>query len=204
MQIPSKIECLEMLLRMDSLEHIVAHSVRVCRVALLLVDYFNQNELELDRELVRAGALLHDIAKTRSIETGERHSETGGRWMVDAGYPEVGEIVRQHVKLDHYFDSRRVSEAEIVNYADKRVLHDRVVPMDQRMAYILERYGRDTKRRENLQRLWDWSIEMEGRIFKDIPIGPDEIEADLNIEDFERDMALYRSISNSAERGEKT
>jgi hypothetical protein len=41
---------------------------------------------------------------------------------------------------------------EIVYYADKRVRHDTVVSLDERLAYIMERYGNnDPERHQRIQ-----------------------------------------------------
>jgi len=162
---------------MEMMDHIVAHSVQVCRVALFLVDRLRETGLDLDRGMVQAASLLHDITKTRSFQTGEMHTETGGRLLKDRGFFEVGEIIRQHVKLDSYFSAEAPDEAEIVNYSDKRVLHDRIVSMAERMAYILERYGQREDYRRRLSWLWEKSEEMERRIFAKLPFGPERIES---------------------------
>ena len=73
----------------------------------------------------------------------ENHARTGAQFLSDRGYPEVGHIVRQHVVLDEYFASEELTEAEIVNYADKRVLHDQVVSLKERKYYILEKTNKD-------------------------------------------------------------
>jgi putative nucleotidyltransferase with HDIG domain len=172
---------------MRMMEHIVRHSLQVCRVAELLVQQLREKGRTLNRDLVRAAALLHDITKTRSLTTGEQHSESGCNLLADRGYAEVGDIVRQHVKLDIYFGSDSPSEAEIVNYADKRVLHDRIVSLDERMAYILERYGATPEYRARLRWLWQISNQQEKRIFAELSFPPDAIEkymqkVDLTVE----------------------
>ena len=194
MRIPTRKECFELICEMEMLEHIVAHSVQVCRVALFLVDRLQEAGLDLDRNMVRAAALLHDITKTRSFSTGEMHTDTGGRLLAGRGYFEIGEIVRQHVKLDAYFAGETPDEAEIVNYADKRVLHDRIVSMAERMAYILERYCRCEEYRQRLKWLWERSEEMERRIFADLTIGPERIGAIDSEAGFDADLAVYRAV----------
>lgn len=194
MQCPTRKECFELICEMEMLEHIVAHSVQVCRVALYLVDRLRETGLELDREMVRAAALLHDITKTRSFDTGEMHTETGGRLLRDLGFFEVGEIIRQHVKLDAYFAAEAPDEAEIVNYADKRVLHDRIVSMAERMGYILERYCQCAEYRQQLKRLWEQSEEMERRIFSGLPFGPDRIDSIDSKAGVDVDLAEYRAV----------
>ncbi|MFZ0614111.1 MAG: hypothetical protein WAM73_17855, partial [Desulfobacterales bacterium] len=136
--------------------------------------------------------------KTRSLTTGEKHSESGCDLLVDCGFAEVGDIIRQHVKLDAYFDSDTPSEAEIVNYADKRVLHDRIVSLDERMAYILERYGSTPEYHARLRWLWEISNLQEKRIFAELPFSPalieDHMEAlDLAVE-LQKVLALPEAL----------
>ncbi|MBW2599450.1 MAG: HDIG domain-containing protein [Deltaproteobacteria bacterium] len=123
MRIPTRQECYYIMYKMKMMDHIVAHSLQVCRVATFLADSL---EADLNPDLVQAAALLHDITKTRSIETHEDHAQTGKQFLISLGYPRVGDIVGQHVLLDEYFASDSPTEADVVNYADKRVVHDKV------------------------------------------------------------------------------
>jgi putative nucleotidyltransferase with HDIG domain len=159
--------------------HIQDHSCMVCRVALVLTDGLIDAGMGINRPLVEAAALLHDITKPRSFKTGENHAQTGGAYLVSLGFPEVGQIVRQHVVLDHYCSGNTPSEAEVVNYADKRVLHDRVVSLDNRMTYIYERYARTPERQELLQELWRNTRNLERRLFSYLTFTPDRIPQEL-------------------------
>jgi putative nucleotidyltransferase with HDIG domain len=172
-RIPSAETCRLLIAEMGMLENIVAHSLQVCRVSLLLADHLGQ--AGLNRELIRAAALLHDITKTRSFQTLENHDETGELLLADLGYPEVARIVGQHVCLKRYDASPVPTEAEIVNYSDKRVLHDRIVPLGERMGYILERYGREPARRQDILRLWKRTETLEERLFAGLSIAPDDV-----------------------------
>lgn len=175
MRVPMQNECLQMLCTMEMPVHIQNHSRLVCRVALALADGLISAGLKINRELVMASALLHDITKPRSFETGENHAQTGGEYLCRLGFPEVGEIVRQHVVLDHYPPKAAPNEAEIVNYADKRVLHDQVVTLDDRMAYILTRYAKTSQRQALLHQLWDKTRKLEQRLFSHLSFAPDAI-----------------------------
>lgn len=177
MRIPPQNECLQMLCTTDMPDHIQNHSRLVCRIGLVLADGLIAAGIPINRDLVMASALLHDITKPRSFETGENHAKTGGEYLSTLGFPEVGEIVRQHVVLDHYFDGTAPSEAEIVNYADKRVLHDRVVPLDDRMAYILQRYATTIERQVLLQELWNQTRLLEQRLFAYLSFAPESLAA---------------------------
>ena len=78
----------------------------------------------LSLELIVSGALLHDIAKTASLETELRHDELGREICLRHGLDELAEIVAEHVVLKDWAPEH-CTEKEIVYYADKRVLHDR-------------------------------------------------------------------------------
>lgn len=175
MQIPHENECLQLLDKMRMPDHIKDHSCLVCRVALVLTDGLIAAGIRINRNLVSAAALLHDITKPRSFDTGENHAQTGGEYLASLGYREVGDIVRQHVMLDSYFQTDQPNEAEVVNYADKRVLHDQVVPLDERMSYILERYAKTPERCKLLKVLWDQTRLLEQRLFSYLNFGPDII-----------------------------
>lgn len=177
MNIPGKCTCEKLVLDNSMPEHIRDHSRQVCRVALLLTGQLAAVGISLNEELVRTAALLHDITKARSFTTRENHAETGEELLADLGYPEVGYIVGRHVVLDQYPEEATLpNEAEIVNYADKRVLHDRIVSLSDRMAYIVERYGETPEKRERLQLLQVVSEGLEKRIFSFLSIVPDDVE----------------------------
>ena len=83
---------------------------------------------DLHLPLITVGALLHDLGKTPCLGTLKNHAELGAGILEDLGYPEVAQVVREHVHLDGDIpDPRPLREAELVNYADKRVLHEAVV-----------------------------------------------------------------------------
>ena len=173
-QIPSEETCRRLIIEMGMMEHIVAHSLQVRRVSLFLADHLDIPGL--NRDLIRAAAHLHDITKTRSFETHEDHAETGAGLLTGLGYPEVGRIIAQHVRLKRYFSSATPTEAEIVNYADKRVLHDRIVPLPGRMTYILEKYGRSPKWKREIRLTWRRTERLEARLFDHLSFSPEDIE----------------------------
>jgi uncharacterized protein len=164
---------------MGMLENIIAHSLKVCRVALFLTDHLGLPGL--NREMIRAAALLHDITKTRSFRTLEDHAETGSRLLIDLGYPEVARIVGQHVRLNRYLRTpSALKDAEIVNYSDKRVLHDRIVPLSARMGYILEKYGSGPEQKKNIRLLLKKTEKLEKRLFTGLPFSPGDLNGLLS------------------------
>jgi len=194
MRIPSKRECYQLIYEMEMLDHIVVHSLQVCRVATFLVDRMEISNGNLNRDMVQASALLHDITKTRSFKTKEDHARTGEQLLVDLGYPEVGYIIGQHVRLDEYFATNIPMEAEIVNYADKRILHDKVVSLKDRMIYILRKYVKKSEHRQRFCWLWERSKDLEERLFNCLSFSPGELDRLLEPKDCSAELLTYHEV----------
>jgi uncharacterized protein len=139
-RIPNKVECDELMARYSMLPHIVAHSLQVMRVSLALTDHLKDG-VTINRDIVIAAALLHDITKTRSLETKERHDASGGAVLRELGFPRIAEIVEQHVIIHNLNLEGNLEEREIVYYADKRVMHDTIVTIKERVRDLIQRYG---------------------------------------------------------------
>ncbi len=198
MQIPTGEQCYRLICDMKMMDHIVVHSMQVCRVATFLADHLNAQQNRLNYHLIRAAALLHDITKTRSFKTKENHALTGGQFLAKTGYPEVGELVRQHVRLDVYPNPVVLGEAEIISYADKRVLHDKVVSLDERMDYILGKYGKLSEQQKRIRWLWRKTRDLEDKIFCDLSLAPEDINRILTREDRLKDFFQYQKVCDQA------
>jgi uncharacterized protein len=139
-RIPSLEECNELMAKYDMLPNIIAHSRQVMHVSLVITDNLKDG-VSVNRNLILAAALLHDITKTRSLETKEPHDQSGGELLRELGFARIGEIVQQHVILLDFNPQEKLEEREIINYADKRVMHDRIVSLAQRVEDLIQRYG---------------------------------------------------------------
>jgi putative nucleotidyltransferase with HDIG domain len=112
----------------------------VKKVSLVIVDHLKEGTV-IDRDLIIASALLHDIAKSHSIKTQDyRHDLTGGKILRELGHEEIAGIVERHVFLEGFSPEGPLEEWEIVHYADKRVMHDTIVSIDRRIDDIVKRY----------------------------------------------------------------
>jgi putative nucleotidyltransferase with HDIG domain len=155
------------------LENIVAHSLEVARVALFLSMELNKKGQKIDLSLVEAASLLHDLTKTECLQTKEDHARKGAQLLKGMGYGRIGDVVAQHIWLSMEGDPSAVSEEEIVNYADKRVMHDRIVSLEERFNDLKERYGKNQAARDHLERLKKEIYGIENKIFFILQIDPD-------------------------------
>ena len=140
-RIPSIDECYSLMKNNNMLPNIFEHSVQVMNVALAITDNIKQGVV-VNRQLVIAGSLLHDITKTNSLNTREPHDITGGQFARDAGFFDVAEVIEEHVVLKNFVSDGKLQEKEIVFYADKRVMHNQIVTIDERMEDLAVRYNR--------------------------------------------------------------
>jgi len=147
------------------LENIMAHSIEVAKVALFISTELNKRGQRISLDLVEAASLLHDLTKTECLKTKEDHAKTGSQLLKGMGYERVGEVVAQHIWLGKEADPLTISEEEIVNYADKRVMHDRIVSLEERFNDLKDRYGRDQKAIDYLDRMEREIYGIEDKIF---------------------------------------
>jgi len=67
----------------------------------------------------------------------------------ELGFPLIAEIVEQHVIIQNINLEGRLEEREIVYYAGKRVLHDTIVTINERLLDLIERYGCENRILQN-------------------------------------------------------
>ena len=173
--VPNREECLRLMGQYGMLENIVAHSLEVAKVALFFSIELNKKGQKIDIGLVEAASLLHDLTKTECLKTREDHAQTGSQLLKEMGYERIGDVVAQHIWLCKEGDPSSVSEEEIVNYADKRVMHDRIVSLEERFSDLKERYGGNQRAMDYLDRLQKEIYGIENKIFFILQVDPNDL-----------------------------
>ncbi len=176
--IPSKECCLDLLKAYNVPEHIVNHSMQVYKVALYLSKLLNEKGERLDIEVIEAAALLHDITKMEGFRTGKNHALTGAALLRKLGYDKIGDIVEHHIVILERQSNVHITEYEIVNYSDKRVMHYRIVTIEERFNDILERYGKTEKSKVMMDFWKEKALRLERKIFSKLDVSP-EVLLDL-------------------------
>lgn len=174
--IPTREQCLRLMREYGMLDHIIAHSLKVAKVALFLSAELNKRGQKIDLELVEAASLLHDLTKTECLKTKQDHAQTGSQLLKEMGFERIGEVVAQHIWLWKEEDPTSVSEEEIVNYADKRVMHDRIVSLSERFSDLKERYGKNENAIDHLNRLEQETQHLENKICFILQIHPKDLQ----------------------------
>lgn len=178
-RVPTKRECLNLLSRYNGMENIIRHSIKVAEVAIIISTALNSKGEDLNLNVVEAAALLHDITKAESLDSGEDHSLTAYRLLRDLGYERIAEIVHQHVFLAESCDSAGVSEEEVVNYSDKRVRHDEIVTLEERFDDLRVRYCKDEDARKWMDQLEALCYRVENKICAKLDTKPEQLVLSL-------------------------
>ncbi len=180
--IPTVAACFQLMDRYRMLDNIRDHSIIVARISALLAEGLARTGLKLSLPLTVAAALLHDIGKTACLDNDRDHADLGRDICLEHGFAELAAIVGEHVHLrDNHLPV--LTESEIVFYADKRVNHDRVVSLEARHEYILERYGNNDPARleairSNCRKWWD----IEAALFAILPFTPAEVGGLIDVD----------------------
>ncbi len=173
MLLPSHNQCLELMAAHGMLPNIREHSFRVMEVAVCLGEALAEAGFDLNLPLVTVGALLHDLGKTPCLGTLTNHAELGAGILEELGYPQVAQVVREHVHLHHDLsDPKPLREAEVVNYADKRVLHEVIVTLEERFADLKVRYGRTPEALARIKATEIRARALEEKIFAPLQLRP--------------------------------
>lgn len=132
--IPTRAECEAILVAQSVAPSQVRHSRRVAEVAERIALALERSGLTLNVELVRAGALLHDLAKGQP-----NHAAVGAEFLRSMDFPRVATVVGAHTELD--FLGGQLDERAVVYLADKLVRGDSVVTLEWRFQPALARFS---------------------------------------------------------------
>jgi HD domain-containing protein len=149
MTVPGRVEAASLLLSVGPSPWFLRHSRAVAEVAAWLAARIDAGGVAIDRRLVEAAALLHDVDKALPADHPARalpHGEGSAAWLTAAGHGELARAVEHH-PVTRLADGERFRrwaafasrEERIVAYADKRA-GQRLESMDARFASWRRRY----------------------------------------------------------------
>jgi HD superfamily phosphohydrolase YqeK len=184
----------------------------VAKLGVFLAKKLKEKGISVDVDLVDRACLLHDIlricdlresgydrsrqaitdkdrAKWRQLRARYRnlcHEDAAFALLRDA-YPELALAVKRHryaALLDEK-DKPVTWEEKIVYYADKRVMHDKIVPLKERLEEAHRRNAAQrncaTQAKLNTERIDAAIFELERQILDKIGLEPREVTAGRNI-----------------------
>jgi uncharacterized protein len=206
--LPSHDECLAMIRECHVPVHIMKHAEAVAKLGVFLAERLQDKGVDVDIALVERACLLHDlfricdcpledfswfeqsvteqdIVKWRRLkaEHGQRRHEEAADAFLKDKYPVLAATIRKH-RYTAVIDEDDLPESweeKLVYYADKRAMHDTIVPLKDRLedahkrsAFLLTKAGKP--RRVDMEKKVDTQIfRLEEEIFSRIGLDPDDV-----------------------------
>ena len=159
-KLPTRKQCFDIIKECGLPSHIVAHSLAVARLAVFLAEKLKEKGIFVDVELVDRACLLHDIARpcdfresdcNRSNQAATEQDKAKWRQLkmkyhglchediayelLAKKYPELATTIKRH-RYKAILDEKEKPitwEEKLVYYADKRIMHDKIVPLKERL-----------------------------------------------------------------------
>lgn len=154
------------------------HVALVARVARFLAQQIDKiTKRQINKPLLQAGALLHDIDKNVEKRPGEKHPDTAVRVLQEEGMGEVAAVVRTHsvhAILDPVI-APKTWEEKLLFLADKMVKQE-VIGVDARFQQWNEE-NLPQEEMEMLKRAYPKVKELEKEVFNLIGVGLAEVIA---------------------------
>jgi hypothetical protein len=207
MKLPALQQCYELFERYKVPGTVRVHCQTVHTVAISLAEQLLAAGYPLNLEIIKPFSLLHDFMKavvldrldqppynyTPTVEEIKRHhqlrqqyagkSETYVAYLIlKEKYPEFAQLFLELEELTRYPLAKVHEETKFIHYVDWRVLGNKVVPLNERMKYIYQRYGKWIR-----QQKIDWPAsrreqqDYERKIFKLLPYQAEELEQKVQL-----------------------
>lgn len=169
--IPTPDECRQIFRETGVGDQVKEHCRIVAVIAKELTDWLNKAGAGLDKDLILAGAMLHDVTRSEPD-----HARTGARLLESRGYPLVAAVVGVHMDIE-VDESHPLTEAEVVYLADKMVKGRNIVSVKDRFAAALNKYKGDpqvyttvVKRLKDAERILMKIEKLTGRFIESVPL----------------------------------
>ena len=186
--------------------HIAKHSLTAAKLAVFLAQRLKEKGASVDVNLVDRACLLHDIVRIcdfkeldysrfeqpvtsqdkikwrqlREKYEGIPHEYAAYDILKDK-YPVLALTIRKHryVAILDEKEKPDTWEEKLVYYADMRVMHDKIVPLKERLTEGHKRnahlYSTESQRRSIIAKVDPLIFELEKEIFGEIGLNPLEV-----------------------------
>jgi len=204
--LPTRKECLAIIREYHVPLHILKHSLGAAKLAVFLAQRLKEKGVAVDVNLVDRACLLHDIVRICDFKESDysrfKHPVTEqdkAKWkqlrtrykeiphedvayeLLKEKYPVLAQTVKKHRYTALLDENERPNtwEEKLVYYADKRVMHDRIVPLKERLQEAHKRNvplrGTEAQSQIKTAKVDSLIFELEEEIFSKIGLNPLEV-----------------------------
>lgn len=208
-KLPTRDECLKIIKEHQVPAHIVTHSMTVAKLAMFLADRMVEKGIKVNAELVERASILHDVLRVcdfkksdykrferpvtdkEKIKWNKFKNKYQGLCHEDAAYevlkdkyPALARIIKRHrytALLDK--EAPWTWEEKLVYYADKRIMHDKIVPLKERLQEAHRRHAQQHNPKERSRidtaKVDALIFDLEKEIFEKIDLEPVEVTSEM-------------------------
>ena len=205
-KLPTRKQCFELLSEYHVPMHILRHILAAAKLAVFLAKRLNEKGIPVNTELVEKACLLHDIARVcdfkeldyskfnqtvtqadkvkwkqlRTEYKGICHEEAAYE-ILKGRYPVPASVIKKHRYMGMLNEQEKPEtwEEKLVFYADMRIMHDKIVPLKQRLEEGHKRnvhfHGSAEQSRINTAKVDPLIYKLEEEIFAKIGADPLEV-----------------------------
>jgi uncharacterized protein len=204
--LPTRKQCLAVLAEYHVPPHIVNHSKAVAKLAVFLAQRLNENGEVVNVALLEGACLLHDLLRVHDFKESDYNKfeqnlpkkekakwkklrakyksidhENGAYDILKDKYPAIALTIKRHRYMALLDEKEKPQswEEKFLYYADKRVMHDKIMPLKQRLAEGHKRnihlHGSMEQSKINTEKVDPLIYEMEKEIFEKIGLDPLEV-----------------------------
>jgi len=144
------------------------HCRAVAYVADMIAKAYDDASISINIEQIHAAAMLHDFMRAKP-----QHAIVASKILKNKGYIDTATIVLHH---DFRYIKQKLLkgyEEQIVSYADKRVIHNQIVSINERIDDLKIRYSAKAKLIESFRKP---TLELEGKIFSKLDLKPNFLQ----------------------------
>ena len=200
--IPTREECLHLMDKFKTPIGVRKHSEVVNKVAVFLAKKLRAAGVDIDINMVDAASFLHDFVRQlnfysfegakqeevavwrplKEIYSHMDHADVAAELLKNK-YPKIGEIIAKHGCQAIHNDETETWEEKVVAYADRRVIHNKIVSVDERFEDVRIRHeefyvksGLDPQKEKKI------ILKLEKSIFRKLKFKPEELAEEMKKE----------------------
>ncbi len=205
--LPDRDECFQMLREYHIPSHVLRHSLAVAKLAVFLGHRLAEKGIDINIDLIDRACLLHDIVRVCDFDRldytkfdqqvtaedkrvwqrirnmyGHMVHEDAAYEILKDDYPELATIIKKHRYMGLLDEDMKPKtwQEKLIYYSDCKVMHDRIVPVRQRLEEAHQRnvhlHGSEEKCRINTTKVDPLIYAMEKEIFAIVGLVPDEVD----------------------------
>jgi putative nucleotidyltransferase with HDIG domain len=134
--IPTRKQCEKLIYEFNLPNNVIIHSQLVMEVSCFLADKIESAGIKLNKEVIKAAALLHDLDKTLTLKDNANHGLFAANILIKRGMGEISSPIKKH-SLSNISSPNTAPvtyEEKIIFYADK-ICGEKVISLEER-AYL--------------------------------------------------------------------